>query len=146
MYLTPTIPEIGAAFRALLADNVGNKAFIAPTNQESNPALNQIIVLNALKPASTKTEELGGRIGLGLMSGDFLITLSYLKGDNTMYHDAWSLATDLSRAFRQLEIIAGGGKVNTEEVTVTDVGQSLDANRNAILVSVAWWAWTGGEE
>lgn len=144
---TPTLPDIGAAFRAKLAEVVGKDAYIVPQNQDANPDLKQILVINALNPSSTTTEEMGGRSGLAESRGMFSINLSYPKNNNPLFNSAWALAGKLAAAFRQLDLKAGSDDcfVYTEECSVTNVGDSFDENRKSLLVSVAWRAWTGGK-
>lgn len=144
--ITATLTDIGIACRTLMASTIAGRAVILSESDDSDPNARDIFVVNAVQPGNVDTGELGGRAGLAVQNGVFLLNLSYIRNDSTTKADAEELAQDLVDAFRRADLTApSGGCVYCKEPYITNAGAAEDG-RMSLLVSVPWWAWTGGKE
>lgn len=142
---TPTFAQIGSALRVKMAEVVGDAAVILPPNEDANPDAGEILVIHAVNPGAVSTAELGGRQGLSIMNGVYSINLSYPRDNLERANEAWDLAWKLVSAFRLEELPAGPCDVDIDEPFTTNVGSTPDG-RMSLLVTVPWWAWTGGDK
>lgn len=144
--ITATLTDIGIACRTLMATTIAGRAVILSESDDSDPNARDIFVINAVQPGDVDTGELGGRAGIAVQNGVFLLNLSYIRNDSTIKADAEELAQDLVDAFRRADLTAPSGAcVYCKEPYITNVGITPD-DRMSLLVSVPWWAWTGGKK
>jgi hypothetical protein len=145
----PSLSAINTALRAVMVSTVqaySADVTIVPETQEADPDAAKILILQSFRPEIVTGAELGGRYGNARRSGNYLVTLSSPKGDRIKMQKAWEVSDKLAEAFRALELVcAGGGVVYTNEPYITNAGTAPD-ERNSLLVTVPWVAWTGGEE
>ena len=144
--ITATLTDIGIACRTLMAATIAGRAVILSESDDSDPNARDIFVINAVQPGDVDTGELGGRAGIAVQNGVFLLNLSYIRNDSAIKADAEELAQDLVDAFRRADLNAPSGAcVYCKEPYITNVGTTPD-DRMSLLVSVPWWAWTGGKK
>lgn len=144
--ITATLTDIGIACRTLMASTIAGRAVILSESDDSDQNAREIFVVNAVQPGDVDTGELGGRAGIAVQNGVFLMTLSYIRNDSAIKADAEELAQDLVDAFRRADLTApSGGCVYCKEPYITNAGAAEDG-RMSLLVSVPWWAWTGGKK
>lgn len=144
--ITATLTDIGIACRTLMASTIAGRAVILSESDDSDPNARDIFVINAVQPGDVDTGELGGRAGIAVQNGIFLMTLSYIRNDSAIKADAEELAQDLVDAFRRADLTAPSrGCVYCKEPYITNAGAAEDG-RMSLLVSVPWWAWTGGKK
>lgn len=146
--ICPTLSEINAALRVVVSETVkpySAQLIVVPEVQESDPDAAKILVLQAFKPEMVSGAELGGRVGLSQMDGNYLITMSVRKGDKAKMDLAWTIAWALKESFRMRELpVSSGTPFWTGDPYITNPGITPD-NRMSLLVTVPWVAWTGGE-
>ena len=129
-----------------MASTIAGRAVILSESDDSDQNAREIFVVNAVQPGDVDTGELGGRAGIAVQNGVFLMTLSYIRNDSAIKADAEELAQDLVDAFRRADLTApSGGCVYCKEPYITNAGAAEDG-RMSLLVSVPWWAWTGGKK
>ena len=144
--ITATLTDIGIACRTLMAATIAGRAVILSESDDSDPNAREIFVINAVQPSDVDTGELGGRAGIAVQNGVFLLNLSYIRNDSAIKADAEKLAQDLVDAFRRSDLTAPSGAcVYCKEPYITNIGTTPD-DRMSLMVSVPWWAWTGGKK
>ena len=144
--ITATLTDIGIACRTLMAATIAGRAVILSESDDSDPNAREIFVINAVQPGDVDTGELGGRAGIAVQNGVFLLNLSYIRNDSAIKADAEELAQDLVDAFRRADLNAPSGAcVYCKEPYSTNVAAAPD-DRMSLLVSGPWWAWTGGKK
>lgn len=141
-----TLNEIGIAFRTFMVDTVADRAVVLSESEDCNLDAREIFVLNSVQPGNVTPGELGGRDGIAVQNGVFLLNLSFSRNDTAIKTKAEELAQDLANAFYRVELIAPSGAcIFCKEPYLTNVGATPD-DRMSLLVSVPWWAWTGGKK
>ena len=136
--ITATLTDSGIAFRTLMAATIAGRAVILSESDDADPNARDIFVINAVQPGDVDTGELGGRAGIAVQNGVFLLNLSYIRNDSAIKADAEELAQDFVDAFRRADLTAPSGAfVSCKEPYSTNVGTTPD-DRMSLLVSVPW--------
>ena len=141
-----TLNEIGIAFRTFMVDTIADRAVVLSEFEDCNPDAREIFVLSSVQPGNVDPGELGGRDGISVQNGVFLLNLSFARNDIAIKKKSEELAQDLANAFYRVDLITPSGAcVFCKEPYLTNVGTTPDG-RMSLLVSVPWWAWTGGKK
>jgi hypothetical protein len=145
MEIPPTISEIAVALRVKLAEIVNEDAEILSAFDDKAADVGKIFVVQIVNPGKGESGELGGRQGLSVQRGVYTVTVSYRMADIGQRTAAWDLAQRIADGFRRESLPAGCCHVNIDDPWMTNAGQSGDKRLN-LLVTVPWWAWTGGQD
>ena len=106
--ITATLTDIGIACRTLMAATIAGRAVILSESDDSDTNAREIFVINAVQPGDVDAGELGGRAGIAVQNGVFLLNLSYIRNDSAIKADAeeWTVVRDTHEAIISREQFA----------------------------------------